>query len=357
MDSLFPQPSALLAVDPSTLKKKRHQVKKPKPTALQASRRYAAKVPDFKPNPFRQPIGDPDELEFRHMNWEAMRAKVRRGLVGTGHSTTALDRFDNCGAECLVEWSEEAQRYRLKASYCHCRHCRPCQKSKAGLIARNLKEKLEAGPTRERDRFRFITLTLRHSKKPLKEQIKELYRHFRVLRRSELWKKTQVGGAVMLECSLNVKGEWHPHLHVISEGKYIRQDKLANEWMRLTDGSFKVDVRQISSGKDAAAYVSKYVTKGTVDEVWHNDDKAQEWILATKGLRSCGTFGSWRGFKLLKRDPASDVTDWQPVALLSKLCAGARAGVLADSLLLLKLADALQYDPAKATRPRPEPPS
>lgn len=290
------------------------------------------------------------------MHWQRTRDKVRKTLVATGTSGHALDRFDNCGAECLIEWSDTAQRYRLRASYCRCRHCQPCMKAKSALIALNLKAKLEEGAANNGDRFRFITLTLRHTKRPLKEQIADLYEHFRKLRASPFWKRSQRGGAFMLEVKLNDRREWHPHLHIISEGDFIRQDKLANAWMQITDGSFKVDVRAIKTTKDAAFYVAKYVSKGTNAEVWDDGDRAQEWILSTKGLRTCNTYGTWRKFGLTKRHPTEVHTDWKPVTLLSRLAAEARNGSVHAVNLLCVLADALQYDPHKARGPRQAPP-
>ena len=85
------------------------------------------------------------------------------------------------------------------------------------------------------------------------------------------------------------------HLHVIAEGAYLPATELSAAWHKITGDSFVVDVRSLKSGKDAAYYVSKYVTKGTSVAVWHNIDTAQEWVTATKGVRICSTYGDWRG--------------------------------------------------------------
>lgn len=352
--SLFSNAPAVISrwQDPGDTVTRRHHVK---PARDEHRPRYKPIVAKAKHNPFRQPIGEQHELEFRHMNWSGQRATVRAVLLSCGTSTAAMDRFDNCGAECMVEWSESLQRYRLRASYCRNRHCRPCQKAKASLVAANLKNKLEAGAKQEGDRFRFITLTLRHSKEPLRDQIKNLYRHFELLRKTELWKDSQRGGSFQLEVSLNDRNEWHPHLHIIAEGDFLKQDKLANHWMKITGGSFKVDVRAIKTGKDAAAYVAKYICKGVADNVWNNTARAQEWVMATKGLRTCATFGTWRSFKLLTNDPATQATDWKPLALLSQICRQAEAGSLADLGMLAALAAALQYDPTRGYQKQPKP--
>lgn len=356
MDLLFSPPARPLSgryVDPGDMKRRR--VKSHRPPGTPPRPRPTKELP-YKPNPFRQPIADPDETDFRHERWSGQRRVVRSTLTGAGTSGHALDRFDNCGAECVVEWSDTLQRYRLRASYCRCRHCRPCAKAKGSVIAANLTARLKEGATKDGDRFRFVTLTLRHSRRPLADQVKALYAHWNALRRTTFWKRSQRGGAAMVEVGLNAVGEWHPHLHIISEGDFLRQSTLANEWMRVTGGSFKVDVRAINSGKDAARYVAKYVAKGTSDAVWNDPQKANEWVCATKGLRTCATFGTWRGFKLLKVDPAQQAEDWKPVGLLARIAAQARGGSVADMNLLHILADALQYDPGRVRIHRPEAP-
>lgn len=339
---------------PGDLPKVRRQVRRT-PDQPRAARKQIE--PARPHNPYRERIADPVETEFRHERWQGQRDKVMHAMADAGTSPSAMQRMQNCGAECLVEWSEELQRYRLRASYCRCRHCRPCAKAKGGLIAKNLKDRLAKGATKEGDRFRFITLTLRHSTAPLLDQVKELYRHFRVLRRSKFWQSSQRGGAAMLEVGLNPKGEWHPHLHIIGEGDFLKQDRLANHWMKITGGSFKVDVRAIASGKDAAAYVAKYVAKGTSDAVWNDHAKAVEWIVSTRGLRSCATYGTWRGFKLLGNDPAEAANDWKPIGLLTRIFAAAAANEEWAKHLFNALEDALQYDPERAQKKQPQPPA
>jgi len=118
-----------------------------------------------------------------------------------------------------------------------------------------------------------------------------------------------------------------------------------------------VDIRALRSGKDAAHYVAKYVSKGTVDAVWSDPDAAQEWVLATKGLRSCATYGTWRGFKLLARLPDTHV--WTRVCLLTTLYHDARQGLSYARITLRALHDQCQYNPhrTEATTKAPRPPT
>jgi hypothetical protein len=119
----------------------------------------------------------------------------------------------------------------------------------------------------------------------------------------------------MLEVKFNkATGHWHPHLHVIGEGAYLKKEDLSKAWHKATGDSMITDIRAIPSAKDVAHYVCKYVSKGTSLEVWDVTSAAQEWIIASKGVRTLFTYGTWRGYQLLQ--VTDDAADWQPVATL-----------------------------------------
>jgi hypothetical protein len=281
---------------------------------------------------FLVPPAAPEETQFRHSSWSVKREKVKAALMRAGTGTFAMNRFEECGSQCTVEWSASLQKHRCRANYCKCKHCEPCMRSKANRIANNLRKKLEDNPD---GRYRFITLTLKHNDAPLIEQVHRLYAAFKKLRTQKLWKQSQRGGAYTLEVKWNDKTRhWHPHLHIVSEGDFLRQQQLSDAWFAATGDSPVVDIRLLNNGRDAAHYVSKYVTKGTSSTVWTDPEVATEWIVATKGLRICATFGSWRGFKLTA--VTDDADDWEPVASLLSLVQRARAGEQhATNLLIL----------------------
>ena len=289
-----------------------------------------------RPNHYEFPTADPEETKFRHSCWQPKRELVRAALVGVLTSKTAMEAFDNCGAQVVVEWSPTEKRYRCRGSYCHCRHCEPCARQKANIISRNLKAKLEAQPDAD---YRFITLSRLHTDAPLADQIAGLYADFRKLRKSPCWKATQKGGSASLEVKWQDPkqlydgpagtkhpgdGRWHPHLHVIAQGLYLDKRDLSQEWHKATGDSYIVDIKQIKDAAGAAYYVGKYVTKGTSDSVWANPSVAQEWVTAIKGVRACSTFGTWRGFALTKFVPTTN--DWRRIAPLLVIHRAAAAG-------------------------------
>jgi len=272
------------------------------------------------------PITTEEEI-FRHRGWSTRRALVLKSLVGAHQNAKQIEAFRNCGADCVVEVNQDTKKLRVRANYCHCRHCEPCMRSKGRKMAINIRAAIEK---RKNARFRFVTLTLRHSDQPLADQISRLYRAFAKLRKWDGWKNSQTGGCCTLEvkrakprgADVDAPAKWHPHLHVIVEGNWLNQAELSAAWHHATGDSFMVDVRQLDSAKDAAFYVSKYVTKGTSPEVWQDDDAAQEWITAIRGRRLALTFGTWRGVRLMA-NPESNGT-WRVIDRLDKIISDAR---------------------------------
>lgn len=292
---------------------------------------------------YEPPAADPEEIDFRHSHWAVKRRLVNQCLILAGTGKTQIEAFENCGSDAWVKYSKEAERYKMVQNCCHNRHCEPCMRAKANLMAANLRNKLEERPGLK---YRFITLTLKHSDTPLRDQIDRLYSCFKKLRAERTWKESQTGGAAILEVKWNADtGEWHPHLHLIAEGEFLRQQALAEMWYAITGDSFKVDIRLIHGSKDAVHYVSKYLGKGVNNEVWINGDAGIEWILAMKGTRTAATYGSWRGFKLLEH-PKDEYT-YEPIGRLTDIMRRANAGEPFYVRLIDVLRLNLQYNPHK----------
>jgi hypothetical protein len=291
-----------------------------------------------------------EETHFRHTHWQGKRAQVRTALAAAGTPTRQLEAFEQCGSECLVLYSQEAKKYKLASNTCKCRHCEPCAKSKANLLAANLRSKLEKSPA---GRYRFVTLTLRHSDAPLTDQIKRLQKSFKKLRTTKLWKSSQKGGCAILEIKWKKESRrWHPHLHVIAEGSYLQQAALSGAWLAATGDSPIVDIRALNNERDAAHYVAKYMSKGTNNEVWCDPQAAVEWVSAMRGTRSAATWGSWRGYKLLEH--LKDDSVYKPIGLLTNIVRAANNAETWAIGLLDAITRDLQYNPHKPRTPKPK---
>lgn len=301
---------------------------------------------------YQRPTADEAEIWFRHTHWARKRERVRAILARAGTGARQLEAFDECGAQCLIEANKETGEFRLRADYCKNRHCEPCNRAKANLLAANLRKRLEEKPD---GRYRFITLTLKHNAAPLGDQITRLYASFKKLRNLAWWKSSQKGGCAVLEVKWNAGTKrWHPHLHIIAEGGFVKQSELSARWHQVTGDSQIVDIRMLNSGQDAAHYLCKYVSKGTNDDVWKDDNAAIEWVCAMRGTRSAATYGTWRGYKLL--DHPKDHGTWKPIAMLISVVRDARLGEPWAIQMLDTLTRVKQYNPNK-TRGKPAEPT
>lgn len=244
------------------------------------------------------------EQTFRHSGWTVRRRLVWEAMIRTHQSDAKKSAFANCGARLRIEREAVSGELRMRCNHCHDRFCVPCGNAVAGCVAMNIKDRCQAAL--------FITLTLRHSPTPLKDQIKRLYDSFNKLRRRKFF--TAYGGAAFLEVKLSKAGQWHPHLHIIADGQYMDAFRLSQEWHAVTGDSCIVDIRRVKDGGDVASYVSKYVTKPADATVFAVPDRLDEMMIALKGVKMMFTFGTWRRLKLKEMPESAGC--WELIASL-----------------------------------------
>lgn len=219
----------------------------------------------------------------------------------------------------MVHVSEDKTDLRLSSSTCKDRFCVPCQTARAATFVRNVSERVSP------KNCRFITLTLRASNTPLKDQLDRLFRSFLVFRRRNSFKTHCKGGAAFCEVKIGKKsGLWHPHLHILVEGLWWHQKDISKEWHAVTGDSTIVDIRAIGDSEGITHYVTKYVTKPADADVFEHADKLDELMCAIGGRRLATTFGTWRGLRLDADAP--DATQWRPGCTVTHLRAEARQG-------------------------------
>jgi hypothetical protein len=164
---------------------------------------------------------------------------------------------------------------------------------------------------------RLVTLTIKHRTEDLKSALTRLRGGFRKLRNSKWWKRLVVGGVVCTEIKRGADGCWHPHLHILCEGDFIPAQQLSEAWLAATGDSHIVDVRRITNDRQAAAYVTKYVTKPIDAALVEIPEDLDECIKALHHARMFEPFGTWR--QELMMCEANDPGDWQPLCTLASL--------------------------------------
>jgi hypothetical protein len=180
-----------------------------------------------------------------------------------------------------------------------------------------------------------VTLTLAHRDQPLEDSLQQLGKYFSRLRRSKFWTAAVDGGAAFLEVKRSRSGRaWHPHLHIVVEGKYLHQGTLKAIWHKITGDSFIVDVRAVSDRDQMIRYVTKYVSKPLDNSVFADHETTVQAIRAMHGKRTCTTFGTWRGHDLTLQ---SDEAEWISVGPLPELIDQAARGDADARFVLARL--------------------
>ena len=267
------------------------------------------------PDPVTQSDSTP-EIEagiiFRHSGWMPRRNCVEAAIGGLDDAANRLARFKSCGRNCWVLRSvDEPTVYRISCDRCKDRFCTPCGCERSRHVASCV------GSFAKGKELRLVTLTLRQSDRTLSEDVDFLYKSFTRLRRHRLWSRGQRGGVFFIEIKRRRADDgWHVHLHVLADGTYISKKALSDAWLKITGDSFIVDVRFCQSGEDAARYVAKYASKGVHGSCYHDPEILREAVIALKGRRLVGKYGTWRELSLDNDMPEGE---WIGVDSLSRL--------------------------------------
>jgi hypothetical protein len=201
-----------------------------------------------------------------------------------------------------MQRNDDPRTFRRVTMTCHDRLCQPCGASRGATLQRNLAKYIDDSP------HRFLTLTLKHSATPLRDQLTRLNKCFRRLRNTVLWKERVTGGAAFLELTRNAEtATWHVHLHVIIAGKYIPVGDLSQRWLAVTGDSQHIDLRLIRHKARVVEYCVKYATKPIHPSVVNDHDALVESIQALVGRKLVIQFGNWSRWRLTARP---DDEDW-----------------------------------------------
>jgi len=125
------------------------------------------------------------------------------------------------------------------------------------------------------------------------------------MRRSKEWQKHVTGGLSIIELTWNKKNGYHPHLHLIVDGIFWSQKALSATWLKVTKDSPVVDIRMIYSKKNAASYISKYVSKG-IGSLELPSTVTSNIAIALHGVRTLSTFGHLHNIKY--KNPSQSLT-------------------------------------------------
>lgn len=217
------------------------------------------------------------------------------------------ERFRKCRSDAWFARNRETGIVRVLSNGCKLRWCPLCADGTRAFITRQVLEWLKHQP-----QPKFLTLTLKHSSAPLGFQIDSLYKFFRQLKKTSLWRKHVAGGIWFFQVKLSKKDDcWHPHLHFLLNSSYIQQNSLSALWKRITKTSCIVDIRAVRDPEKAAEYVARYCSaSANLSKMPFN--AAVDCVSELHGRRLCGTFGSARSYRLRTGKP-TDTGEWQNI--------------------------------------------
>lgn len=249
-------------------------------------------------------------IGFRHSGWAPLRKRVWTALRDLFPDSKRLERFESCGTNAWVYQDRDTPtEFKVVSDTCRDRWCLPCGQARARTIAANVTERMK------RDRFRFITLTLRSTDKTLNQLLDQLSLSFQRFRQVNPWRKWTKGGVAFTEVKHHDGPDrWNVHLHVVAEGGYMKRHELMKVWHRITGDSYMVDIKLIRHASEVAQYVAKYASKPLDKSVTCDSSALKTAIEALHGRRLISTFGNWRGIDLTVRN---DDRTWIPYAHLA----------------------------------------
>lgn len=298
------------------------------------------------------PLANQSWMQRRlHQHHAAARERIVNALWRTadGGLRKRATKLSWCG------WSpwltlDSSGHVGLHIRRCRERACPLCQARRADE-ARRRAEQL----TQRMDACRFVTLTLRADNASLTDRLLRLRAAWKQLRRLRWWCDRVTGGFYGVEVTRGREGKhWHVHLHALVDGQYLDQRTLSDLWLQCTGNSPIVDVRAVPARRQAARYVSKYVTKPASLERW-TDEQIVEWTRAVHGQRLLQAFGHLHGSTLdpadanetLPPETARYPADWLRVRVLD-----GETGAAFAVKALLELAPALGEPYARLIEPR-----
>jgi len=278
-----------------------------------------------------------DALHEHHLE---ARIKIMRALDDRADTRlyNAARRMAFCGTG--ARFAMDVDHRHIVPFITRCRHpmCPFCSRKRTSVVATQIKDLMTHMPTP-----RHIVLTVKSRTTPLALQLQDLRRWFAKLRRSKLWKQNVIGGVYTVETTIEKdSGLWHPHLHIIYDGKYMPVKALQHVWHAITGNSFIVWIAQVYDRAGAANELAKYIGKPQKVEQW-TIDQVKQYAIAIIHSRMVQTFGNCHGKKVEDKDEIERIPEDAFRSSLSRIVWLAKLGYGTPADIMLLIAARWKY--------------
>lgn len=247
---------------------------------------------------------------------QVVRAREVYATMIDDKAKKRLASFDACRSVAWFVRNAKTGKIKVASSRCGIRWCPLCIRTRRFIITSAVASWLKT-----RKQPKFMTLTLKHTTAPLTIQIDTLYKCFKEFKRQPWFKKKLIGGIWFFQVKKSdTDGLWHPHLHILFEGRYLPHEEASAIWKKITRGSSVVDIRAVKNPQATAKYVARYAAAPC--ELCDLDfERSCDVVNALHGRRIVGIFGTGHDIKLSPKAP-EDVADWQYLGTFNRILKG-----------------------------------
>lgn len=263
-------------------------------------------------------------FRFRRPGHAMAHARTLASLRSRQRHAKRAIRLAGCGSHATVWHSPTTDTIAIRAYHCGLRCCPRCRETHSAKTRDTIDRFLAKV---DRTRLSMLTLTLVHTDQPLADQIDHLYRSFRRLRASKLWRTHNPKGFAVCEVSRSADGlAWHPHLHLLAEMPYIEHALLTAAWLAATVDSSIVHIRRINrkSVEKHRDYLTSYLTKPPTQSVLDSPELLLDWIDAFTSRHVLLRFGKPELAE--SAPPPEDPQDWLLIGRFALLVDAMLAG-------------------------------
>lgn len=226
----------------------------------------------------------------------ALQKRARKKLVGNiiaarlYHECTGSPLHKSYGRSryCIAYLTPDPDTHKLSGRHCKNRWCPVC----CSIKMAKLRAAYQSAIAKMEDPY-FVTLTVvTCTAEKLRETIENMYKLFRQIKKRAAFEKAD--GIRKFECTIRPDDLYHPHFHVIVDGKE-NAEYLLSEWLKLNPTAKTAGQDIQKADPDKVFELFKYFTKLPVknaDGSISFDAKRLDYVMcAMRGVRTIQPFG------------------------------------------------------------------
>lgn len=257
-----------------------------------------------------------------------LAAELLYGTIDEQDNSNKLSLLSSCRTDAWFIRHNLTGEVRIASNSCKLRWCPLCQAARQNYIAQQV-----AAWFCKVDYPKLLTVTLRHTSSPLKNQVDFLYKCFQNFRKRKFVAKRLRGGVWFFQVKKSKDGNtWHPHIHCLVDSDYMDRKKLSSLWAEITGGSTVIDIRAVFDSEKAVKHNARYCAS-PADLVDLLPWERYELHDCFNKRRLVGCFGTARHISLRPKKPP-DSDSWISVGSWSLVVGLAGEDSRADEILL-----------------------